>query len=78
MALQRAVLVTDVLEDNYFSDAFSNEFSDEFSNVTGLLDEMDTDTFLSVSEPANEDIWDVLDISADEWNDLQTEGFFIP
>ena len=70
MATQRAVLVTDALEDDYFGDIFSDE--------RALSEELDTDDFLLTTTSANEDLWDVLEINDEDWMDSQSDGFFMP
>ena len=73
MNSQKAVLMTgtqkDESKDEYLGDIFSDECV--------LLEELDTDSFLTTATSANEDLWDVLEISNDDWMDAQSGGYFI-
>ena len=57
----------DVKEDEYFGDIFTDE--------RVLLEEIDSEDFLTTTSSANEDLWDVLEISNDDWLESQPDGF---
>jgi len=69
MASQYAVSLTDIQEETYRDDMFCDDST--------LLDEVDSEEFSLSADPANEDLWDMLDISTDDWQTAQADGFFI-
>ena len=69
MAALSTVIVTEDQDEEYFGDVFNDE--------RVLLEELDLDDFLSDSSSANQEFWDILEISDEEWADAQPEGFFM-
>jgi len=70
MAAQLNIRIIDVENDESIIDALSDEKI--------LQEGIDFDDFLSNIEPATQDLWDVLEISSQDWMDAQPDGFFMP
>ena len=75
MNSQKAVLMTGAQKDESKDESKDEYLGDIFSDECVLLEELDTDSFLTTSTSANEDLWDVLEISNDDWLDAQSGGY---
>ncbi|MDH5256559.1 MAG: hypothetical protein OEX07_01080 [Gammaproteobacteria bacterium] len=70
MVTQNAIHKITDLDDEYFGDIFTDE--------RYLIEDLDPDDLLTDAMPANQEIWDVISISDEEWIDAQPDGFFMP
>ena len=66
MGSQRATNTVTVQDDEYFGDFYSDD--------RALVEGMDPDD-LYAGSPANEEVWDVLEIQDDDWFDVQQDAY---